>query len=226
MIDRKEYVSAVQKVWDYNCLNHERSVPENVDVVVALGCKDVGVARCAADVQMQHAPDALLVVSGKHGQYTRNMFTLTEAEVFAEVASEKGVPREQILLETSAHNTGENVRFTHRLLREVGRTAVSSVVLVQKPFLERRALATFEAQWPGAENVHVTTISEDLDFEHYCSEKHVPPDDVVRQVIGAMNRVITYPALGFQTEQPIPVDVYRAYRRILHEEHDELSDWS
>lgn len=40
-----------------------------------------------------------------------------EADVFLDVALRMGVPRGNILLETEATNTGENIRF-YRLLKE------------------------------------------------------------------------------------------------------------
>lgn len=41
-----------------------------------------------------------------------------EADVFLDVALRMGVPRVNILLETEATNTGENIRFSYRLLKE------------------------------------------------------------------------------------------------------------
>lgn len=46
------------------------------------------------------------------------VWTRPEAEVFLDVALRMGVPRGRILLETEATNTGENIRFSHRVLRD------------------------------------------------------------------------------------------------------------
>lgn len=220
MTNINRFIPDIQTLWDYNCLNHERRVPENVDVVVALGCKDIGVARQAAEIQLAQ-PDSILVTTGKYGKYTQGLFAATEAEVFADVALDMGVPREQIIVEPNARNTGENIRFTHDMVCYVGKTAVSSVILVHKPFLERRALATFEAQWPGAAAVKAATMSESLDFMHYCNEKQVPPHDVARQVVGATARVMEYSRYGYQTEQPVSDEVYVSYERLVSAGFDE-----
>lgn len=200
---------AIQTLWDYNCLNPERRLPNSIDLILALGCRDLGVAHRAAEVY-QKLGSGLLVMSGEHGTYTQDVFRQTEAEMFAEVAADMGVPREQIILEPRARNTGENIRFTYDLLQQMGQSAVQSVILVQKPFIERRIQATFEAQWPGAEQMTITTTSEDLDFARYCLTKRVCPHDLTRQVVGATRRIIDYPALGYQTEQPVPNKVYDA----------------
>lgn len=46
------------------------------------------------------------------------VWTRREADVFMDVALRMGVPRSSILLETEATNTGENIRFSHRVLKE------------------------------------------------------------------------------------------------------------
>lgn len=199
--------SAIQTLWDYNCLNRERTLPESTDLILVPGCKDLGIARQAAEIY-QKLGSGILVMSGSYGTYTRGVFSKTEAEMFADAAVDVGVPRERIILEQQACNTGENIRFTHDLLQSMGVAAIRSVILVQKPFIERRIKATFEAQWPGGGNVAITTSSENLDFEGYCIAKGANPRDVARQVVGATRRVIDYPALGFQTEQDMPEEIY------------------
>jgi uncharacterized SAM-binding protein YcdF (DUF218 family) len=47
------------------------------------------------------------------------------------------VPGEAVMLEAASANTGENIRFSHRLLQEQNRLP-QRIILVQKPFMERR----------------------------------------------------------------------------------------
>ena len=42
----------------------------------------------------------------------------TEAEKFAEIAIKKGVPRENIYLEKESTNTGDNFRFSKKLIEK------------------------------------------------------------------------------------------------------------
>ena len=83
----------------------------------------------------------LLVCSGHLGGLTSGMWTRSEAEIFADVAVGRGVPRERILIERRSTNTGENVDFSRQLLAERG-IPVSRAIAVQKPYMERRTLAT------------------------------------------------------------------------------------
>ena len=60
----------------------------------------------------------------------------------------KGVPGDCILIENKSTNTGENVRFSRAVLEKAGIPEPSSIIALQKPYMERRTLATLQAQWP------------------------------------------------------------------------------
>ena len=77
-----------------------------------------------------------ILFSGGRGNFTET-WDQPEAVTFSLRAAELGVPSEAMLLETTSSNTGQNVRNSHRLLEEQN-FQPSSVILVQKPFMERR----------------------------------------------------------------------------------------
>ena len=77
-----------------------------------------------------------ILFSGGRGNFTET-WDQPEAVTFSLRAAELGVPSEAMLLETTSSNTGQNVRNSHRLLEEQN-FLPSSVILVQKPFMERR----------------------------------------------------------------------------------------
>src|SRR6185436_4257863 len=87
----------------------------------------------------------------------------SHAERFARLAVSLGVPRENILTETQSTNTGENVKFTKRLLGERGLDPQTFIV-VQKPYMERRAYATFRQFWPEKDLV---VTSPQVSFREY-----------------------------------------------------------
>src|SRR5689334_131065 len=132
------------KIWDYHHLNHKL---EKSDVILVLGSNDLRVAEYAADLYLQGwAP--LIVFSGNAGVLTRERFNRPEAEIFAEIALRRGVPESAMLMEPESTNSGENVVFSRRLLESKG-VNPDSLILVQKPYMERRAYATFMNFWPG-----------------------------------------------------------------------------
>ncbi|CAC5367775.1 unnamed protein product [Mytilus coruscus] len=137
----------------------------------------------------------------------------TEAEIFRDVAIGKGVPANRIIIETKSTNTGENIRFSYRVLRNRNGLP-SNVILVQKPYMGRRTLATFQKQWPGP-ICKLCVTSPNIDLLDYPNSEVGDLDDVITIVIGDMQRMDSYAKLGYQTFQRIPDDVWSAYN-ILH----------
>ena len=138
------------------------------------------------------------------------MWQRSEAELFAEIAVKKGVPESAILVESNSTNTGENVQFTQKLLQSKGLDP-HTFILVQKPYMERRSYATFMKHWPGKEAI---VTSPQIAFEDYATET-VPMQSVIASMVGDMQRIKEYPALGFQIEQQIPDDVWEAYEQLI-----------
>ncbi|WYZ38059.1 hypothetical protein EsH8_II_001565 [Colletotrichum jinshuiense] len=158
-----------------------------------------------------------LIYSGGVGKLTADRFTEPEAEVFARIARNLGVPNDKIIVEPLSTNTGENVRFTNALLRERG-LKMESFVLVQKPYMERRTYATFRKQWPDA-RTEFTVTSPELRFEEYPNVEN-PKELVINIMVGDLVRIREYPAKGFQIEQDIPKPVWEANLRLIAAGYD------
>lgn len=189
-------------VWDYHHVGHALS---KADCIVVLGSHDTRVAERGAELLLAGwAP--LLVMSGGLGSLTSGLWTRPEAEVFADVALGMGVPRDRLLLESRSTNTGENVAFSRQLLAERG-LEPRSAIAVQKPYMERRTLATFGARWPELELV---VTSPQLSFDDYTSQG-ISRDDVIHIMVGDLQRLLVYAKKGFSTPQAVPAEVMAAY---------------
>ncbi|HBK5918390.1 YdcF family protein [Vibrio alginolyticus] len=198
----------IETLWDYMQLKHEL---KPADCLFVMCSNDVRVAEHAAKLYHQKlAP--LIVFSGGEGRFTDGLFEKSEAETFAEIAKMSGVPNEAILLETESTNSGENVRFTEQRLKEEGKQC-SSFILVQKPFMERRAIATFEKQWQSP-YTQLQVSSAALPFFEYINED-MPLMMVLEALMEDFSRVKSYPEKGFQTEQNIPQQVESSYQVLL-----------
>lgn len=197
-------------VWEYMLCHHKLS-PECADVILCLGSNDTRVAVHAAELwKRKVAP--LVVFSGNVGVLTRDLFAgEPEADVFARVAEQHGLPREAMLLERKSTNTGENIQFCRELLKD--RFPVKKVVVVQKPFMERRSLATFEKQWPKP--VVVCVSSPKISFFDYPNPPVMSFESVVSVMVGDLQRIMEYPALGFMTKHSVPKFVEKAFRRLV-----------
>jgi uncharacterized SAM-binding protein YcdF (DUF218 family) len=201
---------SVEKLWAYHQLNHELS---RADAILVLCSHDTRVAERGAQLFLDEwAP--LLIFSGGLGTITRELWDRPEADRFAELAVQMGVPETGILIENQSTNTGENVRFTKQLLAARG-VEVRTLIVVQKPYMERRSYATFKKVWPEADLV-VTSPRVTLDeyLRHY-SNAALSTDDVISIMVGDLQRIRVYAEKGFQIHQDIPDDVWEAYESLV-----------
>lgn len=193
-------------LWDYHHVHHAL---EKADCIIALGSHDTRVAERGAEVFLGGwAP--ILVCSGHLGALTSSLWSRSEAEVFADVAVARGVPRDRILLESRSTNTGENVEFSRQLLEEKG-LRPRKAIAVQKPYMERRTLATFAQRWPELE---VVVTSPQVDFDAYPSGE-IRKDDVIHIMVGDLQRLIVYGKKGWSAPQDVPPVVMEAYEALV-----------
>lgn len=181
---------------------------QRADCMIVLGSNDVRVAEYAAGLFKQGlAP--IVVFSGHKGQLTEK-WERSEAEVYAEAAIAAGLPREAILIENKSTNTGENLLFSRKLLEKLG-VNPRSVLLVQKPYMERRTYATARKVWPEVECI---VTSPPISFEDYPNDI-IPKDIVINQMVADLQRILLYPSRGFQIEQDVPMRVRKAYDELI-----------
>lgn len=184
------------------------------DALLVFGSSDLRVARHAVRL-WQEAWAPRFVFTGGRGRLTAR-WPRTEAETFAEVAIAAGVPAERIRVETRSTNTGENVVFARDLVRAEPVTAPRRWILVHKPHLERRALATFRKHWPGAEAL----ASSPEDGFDAGPGGAVSRKVGVHRLVGEVHRMLEYPGRGFLVPEPVPEDVLSAWRILLDMGYD------
>lgn len=201
-----EIRKAARVLWDYHRLGRPVAPAEGI---VVFGSNDVRVAERAADL-FHDGIGPWILFSGARGRMTEH-WTTTEAEELARVAHENGVPDSAILLEPRATNTGENIRFSRELLTARSLTPLTSLVVVQKPYMERRTLAALEAQWP---EIAFQPTSPAIAFDDYCTTE-LTPQVVIEAMAGDFQRILDYPALGFATTQPVTGEALDAFETLV-----------
>lgn len=193
-------------LWDYN--NMQMSL-EKADAIMVMGSHDIQVADRGAELFIEGwAP--WLVMSGGLGKLTAQMFAKPEADLFAEKAISLGVPKENILIENQSANTGQNVEFTRKLLTEKG-INVKKIIVVQKPYMERRAYATFKKVWPEPE---IVVTSPKVIFTNFKSAE-VSREEMIHIMVGDTQRIKLYPEKEFQIAQEMPDEVWQAYEELV-----------
>lgn len=194
----------INTLWQYMRLDHQ---PEKSDCIFCMCSNDIRVAEYAAKLYLEgYAPK--LVFSGGVGRFTEGLFNRSEAEAFAQVASDMGVPSEDMILETESTNSGENILYTAALFEQLAYQP-KHFILVQKPYMARRAFATFAKQWPNTFS-NVVSCSPNLSFSNYFNES-LPSDLVISALLQDFERIRDYPEKGFQIRQEIPREVTESY---------------
>lgn len=213
MTDHQQVISEEQwreakLIWDFHQMHHG---VRPADVAIGLGSHDLGVAAVSAELY-RAGLFPTLVFTGANSPTTAARFPRGEAVHYREHALELGVPDSAILLETHAGNTGQNITFSREVLASAGITP-KSVLLVSKPYMERRSFATARKMWP---EVDVICTSESLEFDDYL--KSIGDEKlVIDMLVGDLQRVIEYPTLGFAIEQDVPEDVHAAYASLIND---------
>ncbi|MFH8575734.1 YdcF family protein [Streptomyces zaomyceticus] len=204
MISEQTWADA-QVLWDFQKMNHE---PRPCSVGIGLGSHDLGVADVTADLY-HRGMFPLIVFTGATSRTTAARMPRGEAEHYRDRALELGVPASAILVEPNARNTGENIRFSRDLLADRG-IEVSSVLLVSKPYEERRAWATARKLWPEANVVSASASTTLATYVNSIGDARL----VLEMLVGAHQRLLVYPERGFMVHQEVPEPVADAYRRL------------
>lgn len=194
---------------EYHQVHH---LLEPSDIIMVLGTNDLRVVQRGVDLLKAGYAEKILF-SGGIGRLTDHDIFFqgtTEAELFAQIAINQGVSENKIIIENKSTNTGENIQFSYQILQDKN---IKSVILIQKPYMERRALATFEQQRPDT-TTRVLVTSPQILFDDYPTDR-LSIDLVIHMMVGDLQRIIEYPGLWFQSYQEVPSHVMLAYQNLI-----------
>lgn len=203
----------VEQLTDARILYEFHSEAENTtihaDFILAAGSHDLRVADHAAALFNEGwAP--LLVCSGGYGKVTKGIWDKPEGIVYANRCAELGVPKDSIVVETNARNSGDNFTFTKDLLSAKGISPATGII-VCKPYMAKRAWATGSKQWA---EVKWFARPPQISFEDYPDED-TPLDTMINLMVGDLQRLRLYAEKGFQVPVSVPNTVWAAYERLV-----------
>ena len=202
-----KHLESAETLWAYHRLGWPVTMAEGI---LVFGSNDLRVAEHAVDL-FQAGLGRWILFSGARGRMTQE-WPQTEAATMAALARARGVPDACLLLEEGATHTGDNIRLSRGVLAAAGRTP-NRVIVVQKPYMERRTRAALDVQWPEAE---CQVTSPPCDFASYCAGG-LPPYLVTEAMVGDFQRIADYPGLGFASVQAVPPAVIAAFQYLCCE---------
>lgn len=194
-------------LWDYHCIGQLIAPSSKKRLILGLGSYDPRVAEYCAQLCLAGSGEQILF-SGHSGNWTSGKSTATEAEIFTAIAVDCSVPANKIWQENQSTNLGENIQFSRRLLNKYHATP-EEIILVTKPNTTRRAYAAYMKYWP---EMPVILSAPPIGINERISGQTI--SDLINELVGDSERIITYPALGFQIPQEMPETVMASWREL------------
>lgn len=203
-------LACAQVLWDYLCLHQP---PKKADCIVGFGCYNEDIPRRAAQLYRDGFAPWVLFTGGL-GRNTAQMWTESEAERFGRIVLSEGVPENALLLETESTNTAENIAYTRDLLTQKG-IAVSSILGVHKPYMERRIYAAWKNYWPEMP-FEVTSYQQTMaEYLETNAARGRSSRATVEMLVGDFQRMDLYAKKGYQIPQEIPYTVWSAFYALV-----------
>lgn len=210
-----DFLPPLQILWDYLGMHQQ---PEKADVIVGFGNFNDNIARRAAELYLQgYAPKILF--TGGLGRNTKNLLPEPEADRFARVAMDCGVPDGDIIRETQSTNTKENILFTREMLEKLG-LKHERILGVHQPFMERRICAAMGVYWPE-QSFRVTSPQVTIpEYLREAERQGMTQEGSISVIVGDFQRMDLYARLGYQLPQEIPEQAWEAFRQLVDMGYD------
>jgi hypothetical protein len=196
----------VETLWDFHQMHHELRPG---DVGIGLGSHDPTVPEVAVDL-FKRGFFPYIVFTGANAPTTIERYPRGEAVHYGEYAVEHGVPADLVLLEKRSATTAENILFTREVLAEHGKDP-RSVVLMSRPYQQRRAWGICRKLWPEA---NVTCASTTLALADYV-QVIGSADRVINMMVGDLQRLGLDAQFGYAIHQDMPANVLAASHLLI-----------
>lgn len=202
----KEIINNANIIWEYfQQFNKE----DNTEVIVVCCSYDLRVCDYACDL-FKRSGAHTIIFSGDRGNWTRDLWSKPEAEIFKARAIENGINPINIIIEDEATNIGENISFSKKYLN-----IDEKVTFVSKSNTLLRIKLTLP--------LHINCDA------NFSAPKYSFPDEVsdvigisglINEMVGDINRIITYPSLGYQNKHHLPQEVIDSYYFLIYKGFD------
>ena len=205
-----EDIELVQILWDYMQMNHKL---DKKDCMIVLGTCDTSVVNYAVELYFKGLADKIFFAGGL-GKITSRLWHESEADKFAKIAIELGVPKEKIYIENKSTNTGDNFRFTKKIIEE-NNMNINSCIIVCKPYDEKRAYAAFRKIMPEYDGIIASKKMTCREYYEYFKNDENINDEWIHVLVGDVQRMDIFAQKGWQIEMDVPDYVWDAYNELV-----------
>lgn len=182
---------------------------QKANLILVLCSHDLRVAEHAINLYKSGFANRILF-SGGLNFFTKNIFANSEADTFAELAINAGIPHNHIFIENNSTNTGENIEYSKNLLVSLG-FFPKSIIAIQKPSMTLRIKLALNKQWNEPKFYISSPHYSLLDAPH----SYINLFMVINEIVGDLHRIIIYPDFGFQSKTSIPENIINAHKQLI-----------
>lgn len=200
----------------FDWLRASDPLPRKADAIVGFGHFDLRVPRTCGELARSGLTGRVIFTGGVGagsaglGAPEADVFAAELARDFPEIAGAG------CLTENRSTNTSENIRFTRSMLERAGESwafggGTKSAVLVAHPARLRRVRQTWRKLAP---EVVPWAVAPATDFASDFALHRANGSSLVAQILGEMERILTYPAKGWIEPVEVPRDIGAALGRL------------
>ncbi len=204
-------INSATNLWSF--LKLDQHVHKS-DLILVLGNSDIRTMDRAVELYKANLGKNIIITGGL-GRISSNLFNKPESIVFRNLALKGGVDKSDILVESDSTNTFDNFRFTKKLIEEKNLN-VNSIILVTKPYMEKRAYLMAKTLL-DVDNLAVT--SPNLNYKNYPNEVF-SKEFVINMLVGEVQRLILYSSRKEIEQTDIPTEVLKSYKFLLMQGFD------
>ncbi len=191
---------ALKSLWDFLRVG---DAPQPSDAIFLFGGPYADAAQTAADLFLAGLA-SLIVVTGNRGTGSGHFEGNSEADYFGRLLLNRGIDQAAILLEERATNTGENVDFGMKVLKQ-RLPEPRRLLLIASPGHLRRCVATFQKQFPVIEVLGCPPDGLPSYFARQYSRRRV-----AERLVEEIDRLQSYPVHGYIVVTNIPSGILAA----------------
>ena len=203
----EKVIKLAEVIRDYHHMNHHI---QNADCIVVFWSDDSRSAIRAVELFKQWFAPYIMCSWWVWWRTNLPEWISTEAENLKYILEKHWVPNEKILLEKKSTNSAENVLFTMKALESLWINH-NQLILVHKPYMERRTYATWKRHLPN-QNIIVTSLQTSL--AEYAIDAY-PLDHVINKIVWDFQRIKLYWENWFQIPQEIPQEATDAMHELI-----------
>jgi len=204
-------------LFDYLYLREE---PHHSNVIVGLGSFDLKVPERCAKLHRQGFGEIILF-SGGIGNGSADLEE-PEALVYKEFIQRHypKIPGSDIFIESKSSNTGENLEFSEKLMKEsapsydLGNYEISTVLVTQAA-RQRRAALTWKKHFPKSTFWNCPPKTTYKEEKRAFSQKGLDQD---KFILDEIQKIIEYPDKGFIAQEEVPEIILDLYNFLKERE--------